>query len=109
MVLVLGIAALQDAPETWAGIVLLLTLGLLAVSVLGVIYRRESRRAWWVGFALFGWGDAALTLAPWSKDETLPSRHVLDYLYVRMSPRKVVANCRSMSARVSSSKFPSRL
>ena len=37
---------------------LLLTLGLLAVAVLGVVYRREERRAWWLGFALFGWGFA---------------------------------------------------
>jgi hypothetical protein len=86
-----GIAALRDASETWAGIVLLLTLGLLAVSILGVVYRREARRAWWVGFALFGWGYAALTLAPWSKPEKLPTHFLLDYLYARLSLRKVVA------------------
>lgn len=86
-----GIAALRAASETWAGIMLLLTLGLLGVSVLGVMYRREARRAWWVGFALFGWGYAALTLAPWSKPESLPTRILLDSLYARMSPRKVVA------------------
>src|SRR4051794_34921237 len=86
-----GIAALRDASEPWAGIVLLLTLGLLGVSILGVVYRREARRAWWVGFALFGWGYAALTLAPWSKPDKLPTGVLLDYLYVRMSPRKVVA------------------
>jgi hypothetical protein len=73
MVLVLGIAALRDASETWAGIVHLLTLGLLGVSILGVVYRSGGRRAWWLGFGLFGWGYAALTLAPWSKPEKLPT------------------------------------
>jgi hypothetical protein len=91
VVLGFGFAALRDASETWAGIVLLLTLGLLGVSILGVVYRREARRAWWVGFALFGWGYVALTLAPWSKPEKLPSRVPLDYLYAWISPRKVVA------------------
>jgi hypothetical protein len=86
----IGIAALRDATETWAGIVLLLTLGLLAVSILGVLYRNGGRRAWWVGFALFGWGFAALTLAPWSKPEKLPTRVLLNSLYARMSHRKVV-------------------
>ena len=91
LVLAIGVAALRDASETWAGVMLLLTLGLLGVSILGVIYRRDARRAWWVGFALFGWGYAGLTLAPWSKPEKLPTRVPLHYLYARMSPRKVVA------------------
>src|SRR4051794_21863807 len=90
LVLGIGIAALRDASETWAGIVLLLTLGLLVVSILGVIYRNGGRRAWWLGFGIFGWGYVALTLAPWSKPEKLPTRDLLDSLYTRMSPRKVV-------------------
>ena len=87
----LGLAALRNASPTWAGSILLLTLGLLAVAVLGVIYCREERRAWWLGFALFGWGFAALVLAPWSKPEALPSTMLLDRLYPRVSPTKVVA------------------
>jgi hypothetical protein len=87
----LGLAALRNASPTWAGSMLLLTLGLLAVAVLGVVYRREERRAWWLGFALFGWGFAALVLAPWSRPEALPSTGLLDRLYVRVSPTKVVA------------------
>jgi hypothetical protein len=86
-----GLAALRNASPTWAGTMLLLTLGLLAVAVLGVIYRRDERRAWWLGFALFGWGFAALALAPWSKPEALPSTGLLDRLYLRVSPTRVVA------------------
>ena len=87
----LGLAALRNASPTWAGSILLLTLGLLAVAVIGVVHRREERRAWWLGFALFGWGFAALVLAPWSKPEALPFSMLVDRLYPRVSPTKVVA------------------
>ena len=87
----LGLAALRNASPIWAGLMLLLTLGLLAVVVLGVIYRREERRAWWPCFAIFGWGFAGLVLAPWSKPEAWPFISLLDGLYLRVSPTKVVA------------------
>src|SRR3954449_13470858 len=90
-VFAIGVAALRDASETWTGIVLLMTLGLLGVSVFGVIYRSGGRRAWWLGFGLFGWGYVALSSSPWSKPEKLPTRVPLDYLYSWISPRKVVA------------------
>jgi hypothetical protein len=33
----------------------LVVLGVLSTTILGVIYRRGELRAFWVGFALFGW------------------------------------------------------
>ena len=48
-----------------AGAVLLLTLGAFALAVLAVVYRRGERRAFWLGFALFGWGYMALTAGAW--------------------------------------------
>ncbi len=56
----IGLAALRTASETWAGVMLLLTCGVLALAVVGVVCRGESERAWWLGFALFGWGYLAL-------------------------------------------------
>jgi hypothetical protein len=53
----IGVAAPRHSTETWAGVMLLAVLGLLAASVLGVVYRRDGRRAWWLGFALFGGGS----------------------------------------------------
>jgi hypothetical protein len=64
VVAAIGLAALRGASETWAGVMLLFTLGVLLLAVVGVVCRDESERAWWLGFALFGWGYMALAL--WS-------------------------------------------
>ena len=60
----LGLTALRSASETWAGAALLLTCGVLGLAVVGVVSRAADERAWWLGFALFGWGYLALAL--WS-------------------------------------------
>jgi hypothetical protein len=57
--------------------VLLVAFG-FAASVLGLVCRDEGRRAWWLGFALFGWGYSALSLAPWSKPESLATYESLN-------------------------------
>lgn len=51
----LGLAALVNANEFWAGGTLLVTLAALLGSVLGAILR-GWRGGGWLGFALFGWG-----------------------------------------------------
>jgi hypothetical protein len=38
---------------------------LLVGGILGLIYRRGSRRAFWVGFELFGWSYALMAFGPW--------------------------------------------
>jgi len=47
---------------------LLLMLG----GILGVIYGRGARRAFWVGFELFGWGYLVLAFGPWFAMEVQP-------------------------------------
>lgn len=91
VVLGAGLAALKNASELWALAVRLFVLGLLATAILGALYRRGARRAWWVGFALFGWGYEAMECAPWSPPETPSSRALLEGLYARLSPRRVLA------------------
>jgi hypothetical protein len=86
VVLVCGVAvaALRNASEIWAGILLLLTLGLLAAALLGVAYRREAGRAGWIGFALFGWGYLTLAFGPWFAEQVrpqLPTTRLLDYVH----------------------------
>jgi hypothetical protein len=88
MVLILFLAvasaALRSASETWDGILLVVVLGMLAVSVLGVVYRRGNQRAGWLGFALFGWGYLTLASGPWFATEVqprLPTTQLLAYLY----------------------------
>ena len=55
-----GLAAWRNADETWAGVMMLLTCGVLALAVVGAFYREGARRAWWLGFSVFGWGYMAL-------------------------------------------------
>jgi hypothetical protein len=64
VVAAISLAALRTASELWAGMVLCLTCGVLALAVVGVFCGAPAERAWWLGFSLFGWGY--LTLAFWS-------------------------------------------
>jgi hypothetical protein len=91
VVLVCGVAAaaLRDASDTWAGILLLLTLGLLGFSILGIRQRREAKRAFWEGFALFGWGYLTLTMGPWFAEHLgprLPMTQFLGFLHGKLHP-----------------------
>jgi hypothetical protein len=51
-----GVAALRDASRFSFGAIHLLTQATLGLAILLSIYRRGAARAWWLGFALFGWG-----------------------------------------------------
>jgi hypothetical protein len=64
VVLILGIAlaALRQSNEIWDSGIFALTLGILLTSVLLAIHRTEKRRAFWLGFALFGTTYLGLSL-----------------------------------------------
>jgi hypothetical protein len=88
LVCVVAVAALRNASDTWAGVMLLLTLVLLGISVLGVLQRRGAKRAFWQGFALFGWGYFTLTMGPWFIDHVRPplaTTQWLEYLHERLN------------------------
>lgn len=87
LICAVGVAALRAASALWAGGVLLLTLTVLGVTLLGAIFRRGARRAFWVGFALFGWGYLILACGPWFGQEVRPNLAtslVFDMVYARM-------------------------
>ena len=43
-------------PSThWAGVAALLTRGMLCLALVGAVCRTGARRAWWLGFFVFGW------------------------------------------------------
>jgi hypothetical protein len=81
VVVAVGLAAVRSPSETWAGAMLLLTCGILALGVVGAIAHRGTRRMWWLGFSLFGWGY--LVLSGCGTDEPsakLPTARLLEIL-----------------------------
>ena len=66
----LGLAALLHPTPMWAGLLFYLAAGLFSLGVVGVVCGRVDDRAWWLGFAGFGWGY--LILSFWW-DTWLPS------------------------------------
>jgi hypothetical protein len=61
---------LRNPTETWDGVMFLLTCGVLTLAIVGVVCRDGAKRAWWLGFALFGWGYLALAFS--SPHQVLP-------------------------------------
>jgi hypothetical protein len=74
-----GFAALREATDQWDSGLFSLTLGLLLNAVLLAVHRTEARRAFWIGFALFGWGYLSLSLIS-STESRLITTQALTYL-----------------------------
>ncbi|MHB1557833.1 MAG: hypothetical protein ACYC61_10155 [Isosphaeraceae bacterium] len=69
----MGVAALRQSSEAWAGSMLLITLGAIAIALTGAFTREPAERAGWLGFALFGGGYLALAYATSTPNSTLPT------------------------------------
>ncbi len=78
-ILGVGFAALREATDLWESGVFSLTLGVLLISILFAYHRHESKRAFWLGFALIGWIYLGLTLVP-SIESRLITTKALGYL-----------------------------
>jgi len=91
LVLILGVgfAALRESDETWDSSIFSLTLGMLSGSILLAIHRTEKRRAFWLGFALFGWTYVGLSLVP-SIESRLLTTKALAYLDSNVPDRSIV-------------------
>ena len=81
LVLGVGFAALRGSLSAlWGSGIFTVTLGILLLSILLAVHRSESKRAFWLGFALFGWAyTRGLTLMP-SIESRLITTSVLAYL-----------------------------
>jgi hypothetical protein len=81
LVLVLGVsfAALRESNDAWDSGVFTLALAALLVSILIAIHRTEKRRAFWLGFALFGAAYLGLSLFS-SIESRLITTKALTYL-----------------------------
>ena len=69
-----GFAALRQADDLWNSSLFSLTIGLLLAAVLLAIYRTEVRRAFWIGFALFGWGYLSVSLIPSTESRLITTK-----------------------------------
>jgi hypothetical protein len=81
-----AVAALKQASDVWVGVLLAITLLLLGIALLGALQRKGASRAFWQGFAIFGWGYLVLTMGPWFREQVgarLVTFQLLDYLHAK--------------------------
>jgi hypothetical protein len=78
-VLGVGFAALRESSDLWESGIFSVTLGMLSISILLAVYRTEQTRAFWIGFAVFGWIYLALALMP-STESGLITTRALTYV-----------------------------
>ncbi len=78
-----GLAALKDASDRWAGMLLLVAMAAVGVAVLGAIILRGREQCWWLSFALFSGGYLALALGP--LQPRLSTTHLLAYIHAKVT------------------------
>jgi len=83
-----GVAALRESSDIWDSGLFSLTLGILLISILIAVHRTESRRAFWIGYALFGWIYVGLSLVP-SVEPRLITTRALSYLDSKVPGRSL--------------------
>jgi hypothetical protein len=81
-----GLAALRESSDLWESGIFTVTVGMLMISILLAIHRTESRRAFWIGFALFGWIYLGLSIVP-SIESRLLTTKALAFLDSKMPGR----------------------
>lgn len=88
-------AGLRYSVELWAASVLLLIIAVLLVGMLGILYRRTERRAFWSGFTLFGSAYMLLALAPGldsAVGQHLITTKLLRHVYERSRPLRRITS-----------------
>jgi hypothetical protein len=82
LVVALCCAALRSGSDLWVSACVTLTVGGLFTSLVGIVYHRGCRQAFWVGFAIFGWGSWILDHTSWMGGlrDQLPMSRLTRYL-----------------------------
>jgi hypothetical protein len=78
----IGLAALRNANDRWARMMLIAALVSVAVAALGACFLRAKERARWTGEAIFGGGYLVLALTPWFSS-CLGTTQLLDYIHAK--------------------------
>ncbi len=74
-----ALAALRASTDLWDGCLLGLALTVLLTATLLAVHRRDRKRAYWLGFALFGWTYLIASQIP-PLESRLPTTKGLAYL-----------------------------
>ena len=82
----IALAALRSGSALWGSLLFTAAVAALLVAVVGAVYCRDQRRAFWLGFALFGWGYLLLGLVPEARSQ-LATTALLDVLHARVFGR----------------------
>jgi hypothetical protein len=93
----IGLAALRDAVDLWDSGLFSVTVCLLLTAVILAVHRTAARRAFWIGFALFGWGYLSLSLIP-STESRLITTKALAYLDQAKYAMRILMNPDRMRA-----------
>jgi hypothetical protein len=82
LITVSALAGAKASPGLWAGVVFMLTCGMLGLAVLGALAGRDGRRTIWLGVALFGAGYMYYTFGRTGDDGSPypPTTHLLNAL-----------------------------
>jgi hypothetical protein len=72
-----ALAALRSGSDLWTSGIYTTALGALGFATLGAVLRRGPSRAYWIGFAIFGWGYLALASVAETRQRLLTT-HLLD-------------------------------
>lgn len=86
-----GLLSLQYASFLFSGCLWVVWLAFLMVAILGAVYRRKQRRAFWLGCCVFGWSFAAFGTV--SGDKTTALDQAIQSVY-----EKIEWNTRADSA-----------
>jgi hypothetical protein len=103
-----GLTALRNATELWAGTMLTLVLGMLGIALLAILYQRGKDRAWWVGFALFSGAYLTLSFGPWFSTAVQPrlvTTQLLDYIHFQVNSFGSVPPARPIEYLVAAARF----
>jgi hypothetical protein len=83
-------AALTRPSELAVGLLITLVIGVLCLSICRAVLENQGRRAFWLGFSVFGWVYVTLTLGLWTDrwlEPSLLTTKLIDWLYESMIPQ----------------------